>query len=45
MKTIFYAKSKETLINVSLAKYSKSSITEESKARQVYERSDNIDGC
>ena len=28
-----------------LQKYSKSSIIEESKARQVYERSDNIDGC
>ena len=42
MKTIFYAKSKETLINVSLAKYSKSSIIEESKARQACGMKDQI---
>jgi len=38
-------KIRKTLINVSLAKYSKSSIIEESKAGVRYERSDNIDGC
>ena len=42
MKTIFYAKSKEALINVSLAKIFKSSIIEESKARQVCGMKDQI---